>query len=236
MFSTDVTTFIVDVKHGFLQGDMQGVALLKIQVVQPQTRQVLWEDAVRTEYTKPIMVVVESDHQEVVEKLYAATLTALEERIPPETATRPAGLPPPPPPHGTPPPPPPSSAPPRAIAPAKGQPMTFEQARAKCWTEAGNDDTLQSKCSSSYGSRPANLPAAENQRAVAPPVPIAPPAGTFPPAAPSVAAPAPPAPASIITPAKKAQIDLLQRLRDNGNLTADQFEVERAKIILAPAE
>jgi hypothetical protein len=39
---------------------------------------------------------------------------------------------------------------------------------------------------------------------------------------------------SVISPAKKAQIDLLERLRDNGSLTSDQFEVERAKIILAP--
>jgi hypothetical protein len=40
----------------------------------------------------------------------------------------------------------------------------------------------------------------------------------------------------VITPAKKAQIDLLERLRGNGSLTTDQFEIERAKIILAPAE
>ena len=48
--------------------------------------------------------------------------------------------------------------------------------------------------------------------------------------------PAPPAAAPVITPSKKAQIELLQRLRDSGSITADQFAVERAKIILAPAE
>jgi hypothetical protein len=40
----------------------------------------------------------------------------------------------------------------------------------------------------------------------------------------------------VITPAKKVQIDLLQRLRDSGSITDDSFEIERAKIILAPAE
>jgi hypothetical protein len=40
----------------------------------------------------------------------------------------------------------------------------------------------------------------------------------------------------VITPAKKAQIDLLQRLRDSGSITGDQFEIERAKIILGTVE
>jgi hypothetical protein len=225
------------VKHGFFTGDMQGVGMLKVQVLQPQTRQVLWEDVVRAEYTKPDqMMALESDHQEVVEKLYVALLTTLLERIPPDTASSPPGSPAP----SSVAPATPASAAPRPPAvpppPRAGQPMTFEQARAKCWTEAGNDETLQSRCSSSYGPRPASLPAAENQRAVAPPAPIAPPAASAPAVGSSAPAPVPAAKAPIITPAKKTQIDLLQRLRDGGSITADQFEIERAKIILAPAE
>jgi hypothetical protein len=229
VFGTDVTTFIVDVKHGFFSGDMQGIALLKVQVVQPQTRQVLWEEIVRAEYTKPNqMVALESDHQEVIEKLYAATLTALLERIPAETATRPAGLPPLPPPAGTPPAPPPgvtippsmaTPPPPVLITPSL---ETVEQAQAKCWANAGSNSALKEKCAAQYGPRPAYGP---------PPVRPATPAST---------APTPPAPTmpptSLITPAKKAQIDLLQRLRDSGSITGDQFEIERAKIILGTVE
>jgi hypothetical protein len=114
---------------------------------------------------------------------------------------------------------PPSMAiPPPPVVTAPGG-ETVEQAQAKCWANAGSNSALKEKCAAQYGPRPAygpppNRPAAPTSTANTPPVP----------------------PPSVITPAKKAQIDLLERLRDNGSLTSDQFEVERAKIILAPAE
>jgi hypothetical protein len=39
---------------------------------------------------------------------------------------------------------------------------------------------------------------------------------------------------NVVDQAGRSVFDLLERLRDNGSLTSDQFEVERAKIILAP--
>jgi hypothetical protein len=99
---------------------------------------------------------------------------------------------------------------------------TVEQAQAKCWANAGTDSALKEKCAAQYGPRQAYGP---------PPVR---------PATPTSTAPTPPAPTvpptSLITPAKKAQIDLLQRLRDSGSITGDQFEIERAKIILGTVE
>jgi hypothetical protein len=117
---------------------------------------------------------------------------------------------------------PPSMAtqPPPTVTAPSGE--TMEQAQAKCWASAGSNSALKEKCAALYGPRPAYAPA-----------PVRP-------AAPTSPANTPPVPTtpstSVITPAKKAQIDLLERLRGNGSLTTDQFEIERAKIILAPAE
>jgi Uncharacterized lipoprotein len=80
----EVSSFLVDVKQGFWSGDLEAFAVIRLRAIQAHSRKPVWDDVVRVEAKKGLMAVMESDHQEVIEQLYASLVKKLQAELPSE--------------------------------------------------------------------------------------------------------------------------------------------------------
>lgn len=78
MLDTDVSIFLVDAKMGFWSITMESLAVVKLSIVDARSQQTRWSEVVRVDGRKPgVQAVFESDHQQMVEDLYARLLSAI---------------------------------------------------------------------------------------------------------------------------------------------------------------
>jgi hypothetical protein len=79
----EIVSFSVDVKQGFWTGSLEGIAAVRINIVEQAAGREVWSDIVRGEDTKTgVMVVSGGDHQEVVERLYANLISNIRGAVP----------------------------------------------------------------------------------------------------------------------------------------------------------
>ena len=79
----EVVSFSVDVKQGFWSGALEGIAAVRIKIVDQAAGREIWNDIVRGENTKSgLQFVSGSDHQEVVEKLYSNLMVNIRAAVP----------------------------------------------------------------------------------------------------------------------------------------------------------
>jgi len=91
--TAEIVSFGVDNKTGFWSGSLEGIAVVRVTIVDARTGQQIWSDVVRSEASEDgLQFVSEVDHQKVVERLYDALLTSFRTAIPDGRAPlRPAG-------------------------------------------------------------------------------------------------------------------------------------------------
>ena len=79
----EIVSFSVDVKQGFWSGALEGIAAVRIKIVDRASGREIWNDIVRGENTKTgLQFVSGSDHQEVVERLYSNLMTNIRTAVP----------------------------------------------------------------------------------------------------------------------------------------------------------
>jgi hypothetical protein len=84
LLDTDISIFLVDAQMGFWSITLESLAVVRLTMVDARTQQPRWSDVVRVDGRKPgVQAVLESDHQQMVEDLYARLLSALRAAIPP---------------------------------------------------------------------------------------------------------------------------------------------------------
>ena len=81
--TAEIVSFGVDTKMGFWSGSLEGIAVVRVTIVDGRSGQQVWSDVVRADANVDgLQYVSETDHQQVVEKLYDALLNNLRAAIP----------------------------------------------------------------------------------------------------------------------------------------------------------
>lgn len=81
--TAEIVSFGVDNRTGFWSGSLEGIAVVRVSIVDGRSGQQVWSDVVRSESREDgLQYVSEFDHQVVVDKLYEALLTSLRAAIP----------------------------------------------------------------------------------------------------------------------------------------------------------
>ena len=81
--NAELVNFLIDNKQGFWSGSLEGIAVVKLQIVDVASGREVWSDIVRANYVKSgLQFTSEGDHQEVAERLYQALLTNIRAAVP----------------------------------------------------------------------------------------------------------------------------------------------------------
>jgi len=81
--NAELINFLIDTKQGFWSGSLEGIAVVKLQIVDTANGREVWSDVVRANHVKSgLQFTSEGDHQEVAERLYQELLTNIRAAVP----------------------------------------------------------------------------------------------------------------------------------------------------------
>ena len=83
LVDAEIVNFVIDVKQGFWSGAVEGIAVVRLTILDAPNRRQVLSDIARADYTKSgIQFVSEDDHQEVAENLYRRLLDNIRTAVP----------------------------------------------------------------------------------------------------------------------------------------------------------
>jgi hypothetical protein len=85
ILGVELASFLIDSKMGFWSGELQGMAVLRVKLMRADSKKTVWDEVIRAEAKKDgLMAIVESDRQEVADKLYKDLIEKLRHQLPSE--------------------------------------------------------------------------------------------------------------------------------------------------------